>query len=398
MKWWEFDPTYLTIRALDKDGNTAEDFTGKVEVHALNDPGASLPGFGNGHGEVTFTAKNLGIRRIPLSVSFSQPGRQTLRAIYKPDPSNVIQGEVTVNVGGSVSTSGRKIEILSHRDGGRVTGSDILVEGIGPLYSNLTVTGGIENVYGETGSGGFFSIAVKLDPAYNEYTIRVREESRGDDSGPIRLVRDNAAPIVEFRFDPAQPQEGTEVLLIARSEPALRQVTMSIANQQLALSEGAGSPGQYQVLFRTPPAGQYPVTVTAEDGAGNTGNAAGTLTVIPRELPPVGNLRAEPDFNSVNLSWDAPAGEDVTSYLVYVSTGATTFPKPLDTLDPRTGVPLTGLKSVTVFSPNAELSDALATAVYVMGAAAGLDFINQLPQTHCIVMDDQNRIHFSKKI
>lgn len=65
-------------------------------------------------------------------------------------------------------------------------------------------------------------------------------------------------------------------------------------------------------------------------------------------------------------------------------------------LDPRTGVPLTGLKSVTVFSPNAELSDALATAVYVMGAAEGIDFVNQLPQTHCIVMDDRNRIHFSK--
>lgn len=67
-------------------------------------------------------------------------------------------------------------------------------------------------------------------------------------------------------------------------------------------------------------------------------------------------------------------------------------------LDPRTGVPLTGLKSVTVFSPNAELSDALATAVYVMGAAAGIAFVNQLPQTHCIVMDDRNRIHFSKQM
>lgn len=67
-------------------------------------------------------------------------------------------------------------------------------------------------------------------------------------------------------------------------------------------------------------------------------------------------------------------------------------------LDPRTGVPLTGLKSVTVFSPNAELSDALATAVYVMGAEAGVDFINQLPQTHCIMIDDRNCIHFSEKL
>jgi thiamine biosynthesis lipoprotein len=67
-------------------------------------------------------------------------------------------------------------------------------------------------------------------------------------------------------------------------------------------------------------------------------------------------------------------------------------------IDPRTGMPVTGIKSVTVLSPAAELSDALATAVTVMGVHDGLHLINQLPQTHCIIFDEENRMHCSKKI
>jgi len=67
-------------------------------------------------------------------------------------------------------------------------------------------------------------------------------------------------------------------------------------------------------------------------------------------------------------------------------------------LNPKTGLPLQGIKSVTVFSPGAELSDALATAVYVMGSQKGISFVNQLPQTHCILVDDQNQILFSQEL
>lgn len=65
-------------------------------------------------------------------------------------------------------------------------------------------------------------------------------------------------------------------------------------------------------------------------------------------------------------------------------------------INPKTGIPVTGVKSVSIFSPSAELSDALATAVYAMGIEKGLAFINQLPQTHCIIMDDKNKVFFSK--
>ncbi len=67
-------------------------------------------------------------------------------------------------------------------------------------------------------------------------------------------------------------------------------------------------------------------------------------------------------------------------------------------INPHTGIPLSGIKSVSVVSPSAELSDALATAVYVKGTEKGLKFIDQLPQTHCVIIDDSNTLYFSKNL
>jgi thiamine biosynthesis lipoprotein len=67
-------------------------------------------------------------------------------------------------------------------------------------------------------------------------------------------------------------------------------------------------------------------------------------------------------------------------------------------IDPRTGKPVSGIKSVTVISPGAELCDALATAVYVMGIEVGLHFINQLPQTHCLIITDKNEVFHSRNL
>lgn len=67
-------------------------------------------------------------------------------------------------------------------------------------------------------------------------------------------------------------------------------------------------------------------------------------------------------------------------------------------IDPRTGHPVRGVKSATVISPSAELSDALATAITVMGVSAGLYLIDQLPDVHGIIVDDKDRIFSSKNI
>jgi thiamine biosynthesis lipoprotein len=67
-------------------------------------------------------------------------------------------------------------------------------------------------------------------------------------------------------------------------------------------------------------------------------------------------------------------------------------------IDPRTGYPSSGIISVTVFAPKAELADALATSVFVMGKEVGLDRINQLPNIECIIIDDKGNITTSKNI
>lgn len=67
-------------------------------------------------------------------------------------------------------------------------------------------------------------------------------------------------------------------------------------------------------------------------------------------------------------------------------------------MNPRTGYPSTGIISVTVFAPKAELADALATSVFVMGKEVGLDRINQLPKIECIIIDEQGKVHSSTNI
>ena len=67
-------------------------------------------------------------------------------------------------------------------------------------------------------------------------------------------------------------------------------------------------------------------------------------------------------------------------------------------INPGTGYPATGILSVTVFAPKAELADALATAVFVMGKDAGMNRINQLPKVECIIIDEQGNIITSDNI
>ncbi len=67
-------------------------------------------------------------------------------------------------------------------------------------------------------------------------------------------------------------------------------------------------------------------------------------------------------------------------------------------LDPRTGMPTQGPSSVSIFAKQAELCDALATAVFVMGRDVGLHMINQLDGVEAVVIDSDNKIHRSTGI
>ena len=68
------------------------------------------------------------------------------------------------------------------------------------------------------------------------------------------------------------------------------------------------------------------------------------------------------------------------------------------TINPKTGMPVSGIKSVTIICPNAEIADAMATPVTIMGVDAAIGLVNQINHLECIIIDDQNKIHSSKNI
>jgi thiamine biosynthesis lipoprotein len=68
------------------------------------------------------------------------------------------------------------------------------------------------------------------------------------------------------------------------------------------------------------------------------------------------------------------------------------------TIDPRTGYPVTGIKSVTIITTNAEIADAMATPVTIMGVRTGLDMINQIKNIEAVIVDDNDRIYTSNNI
>ena len=67
-------------------------------------------------------------------------------------------------------------------------------------------------------------------------------------------------------------------------------------------------------------------------------------------------------------------------------------------IDPRTGMPTKGILSVTVFAPKAEMADALATSIFVMGTDVGLNMINQLPKVETIIVLSDGSIATSNHI
>ncbi|MBT1690705.1 FAD:protein FMN transferase [Dawidia soli] len=107
---------------------------------------------------------------------------------------------------------------------------------------------------------------------------------------------------------------------------------------------------------------------------------------------------ADPDAPDRVMAWIPVHQASVATsgnYEQYVEIDGTRYSH---NIDPKTGLPVHGIKSATVVSPSAELSDALATAVTVMGPAVGLHFIDQLPNTHCLIIDDQNRLDTSRRL
>jgi thiamine biosynthesis lipoprotein len=65
-------------------------------------------------------------------------------------------------------------------------------------------------------------------------------------------------------------------------------------------------------------------------------------------------------------------------------------------INPHTGYPATGLRSVTIICPDVELADALDDAVFVLGPVDGLALLNRLKGVNGTLIDDSGRTLVSK--
>lgn len=65
-------------------------------------------------------------------------------------------------------------------------------------------------------------------------------------------------------------------------------------------------------------------------------------------------------------------------------------------IDPHTGYPATGLRSVTIICPDVELADGLDEVVFVKGPEEGLAFVNGLKGVDCTLITNDGRTLASK--
>lgn len=67
-------------------------------------------------------------------------------------------------------------------------------------------------------------------------------------------------------------------------------------------------------------------------------------------------------------------------------------------VDPKTGLPTTGIKSATIICPDAEVGDALATAIFILGKDEGLALINKLKDIEALIITDDDQLLCSKNL
>ena len=65
-------------------------------------------------------------------------------------------------------------------------------------------------------------------------------------------------------------------------------------------------------------------------------------------------------------------------------------------INPKTGIPATGLTGVTVIGPNAETCNGFSTSIMVLGKENGLKLINQQKDYAALLITDKGKIIRSK--
>jgi len=65
-------------------------------------------------------------------------------------------------------------------------------------------------------------------------------------------------------------------------------------------------------------------------------------------------------------------------------------------INPKTGMPASGLISVTVIGENAETANGLSTSIMVLGHEKGFELLKNYSNYACLILTDKGRVKKSK--
>lgn len=346
------EPESMTVTAIDQNGKQFFGYQGTVYLFST-DPSAQLPK----DGVMQFTFQDQGIKQYTLGLTFRTPGTHTLAVSASANDVNVSLGSLDVEVTGQVYTQpNRSISISEPRPGQLFNKDTITVSGTGPAFINIVIKGGKEDVTAETDRDGKFSVQMKLDTTKTEFTIHVSDSDGRYESEPRTFGIDVTPPTIEsVTFSPENPEEGTDVLMVAVVSNDAKEVTVDVDGDTKPMTKMDDGSGKYQVLLTAPAAGVYAPTVTATDAQGNAAKKSGALPVEPKGIPIVDNLVAEGQINAVGLRWDPVTSEEIDAYRIYVGVppelpgDPVEFLYTLDTDRPTAAATVAGLKPGTVY-------------------------------------------------
>ncbi len=352
-----YEPLSLDISAVDRNGNVVEDYTGTVQIYTT-DPEALLPS------EIRFTPGDFGVKRLSLSLRFQTPGEPNMIG----EPTHVIrveesgscaapgslscvfgEHEIIVRATEGGGDSGRNITVSSPLPDSTVSSDTITVEGKGPPFINIEVTGGLRDVQGETDDTGQFAIGIELDTRKMDHTLRVRDASGRYDSGNISVRLDKIPPEAgEVVFDPPSTEVGSPVAVRVLSEAGLTAVLV-LGENETKLTESRTASGTYSGIFTPTIVGPTMAIIRLTDGAGNTGETRVQLSISAQALATVTGIRATPKIEQIDLSWNPLEDPVVEGYRIYVGTEPKNYSSYLDSPDPRGSATVGGLKPGTTY-------------------------------------------------
>lgn len=106
----------------------------------------------------------------------------------------------------------------------------------------------------------------------------------------------------------------------------------------------------------------------------------------------------DPEKKSKSLAWLNLENKAVATSGSYERFALINGKKYAHIIHPKTGHPVSGLQSVTIISADAELCDAIATSIFLLGREKGLEFINQYDDLQCFIIDEQDSYYYSDNL